>query len=362
VISTRSARNTLLLIAIISGVPATIARAQPVVTQISNAASASLSVLSEVVASHTAGTWLSLPNASIAQGSYFSVYGNNFGADSTVCGSNFSNCFWNPYPLPTMIQGTSVSVTVNQTTVAAYIEFAAQTGAASAQINAVLPSTIPVGMGTLTVTYNGQTSAAVPINVVASSFGAFSWNQTGSGPGIVTDTNYILLTPFHTAKPGDYVFLWGTGLGPAPNISTEGTQAPPQTNLCATAASCPVQVWVGGQQAIVPYAGRSGYTAEDQIVFIVPQGLQGCHVEMAVVTGSITSNFTSLPVDPNGAPCSDANDVSMNYISGLLGKGYADIGVIGLTSQNCIPYQRVRLPTVPRNSLTVRLVLSYRPA
>jgi uncharacterized protein (TIGR03437 family) len=218
--------------------------------------------------------------------------------------------------------------------VTAYIEFAAQVSATAAQINAVMPSTTPLGSGTLTVTYNGQTSAPVPINVVASSFGTFSFNQAGSGPGIITDTGYTPLTPFHTAKPGDYVLLWGTGLGAAPNISTEQSERPPQTNLCATAASCPVAVWVGGKQATVPYAGRSGYTAEDQIVFIVPPGLQGCYVEVAVVAGSVTSNFTSMPVNPGGAPCNDTDGVDMNYVGGLVNsKGSANVAAIGLISQ-----------------------------
>jgi hypothetical protein len=147
--------------------------------------------------------------------------------------------------------------------VAAYPSYVSAT-----QINAVLPSGTPTGTGTLTVTYNGATSATFPITVVTSSFGTFAFNEVGSGPGIFTNAvNYQLLTPFNTVKPGGYVTIWGTGLGPAPDISTEATAAPPLTNLCPTASSCPVTVWVGGQQATVLYAGRSGFTAEDQIDF-----------------------------------------------------------------------------------------------
>src|SRR5579871_935607 len=136
---------SVLIVILVAVFPVVAAAQQPVVTQISNAASASLNVLAEVTSIHVDGTWLSVPNASIAQGSYFSVYGSNFGADSTTCGAGFANCFWNPYPLPTNIQGTSVNVTVGSTTVQAFIEFAAQTGATSSQINAVLPSTTPIG-------------------------------------------------------------------------------------------------------------------------------------------------------------------------------------------------------------------------
>ncbi|MGA2591576.1 MAG: hypothetical protein ABSH32_16780 [Bryobacteraceae bacterium] len=310
--------------------------AQPTVTQISNAASQSLSLPGP----GTLGGWLTLPNGSIAQGSYFTVYGNGFGPDSSVCGTNFKNCFWNPYPLQTQIQGASVSITVGQNTpVPAYLEFAAQVNSTLSQINAIMPSTTPLGAGTLTVSYNNQNSAPVPINVVASSFGTFSLTQAGTGPGIITDANYAVFTPFHTAKPGQTVILWGTGLGPAPDPATEATKAPTPTNLCTSAATCPVTVWVGGQQASVPYAGRSGYTAEDQIVFSVPNNVTtGCYVSVAVQTGppggaQVTSNFTTMSVDANGATCQDADGVNMNDIaSAVQGKGSANVAAIGLLS------------------------------
>ena len=130
----------------------TAAFAQPVVTQISNAASASLSVPAPQ------SGWNTLPNGSIAQGSYFTIYGNGFGGAAAI---------WNPYPLPTDVGGTSVSVTVGQNApVAAYIEFAAQLSGYS-QLNAIMPSSTPTGSGTLTVTYNGQTSAPAPISAAS---------------------------------------------------------------------------------------------------------------------------------------------------------------------------------------------------
>ena len=305
--------------------------AQPTVTQVSNAAS-------EVPWYNNALP--ALQNANIAQGSYFSIYGNGLAANISTCGTNYANCLWAPYPLPTSIQGTSVSITPSGgSAIAAYIEFAAQVTSTLAQINAVMPSTVPPGSAMLTVTYNGATSAAFPITVAASSFGTFAVNQAGSGPGIITDVNYKVLSPFHTAKPGDYVLLWGTGLGPAPDIGTEGTKAPSQTNLCAAGSTCPVTVWVAGQKASVQYAGRSGYTAEDQVVFIVPQGVQGCYVQVAVQTtsgsGSVVGNFTSMTVDPNGDPCQDADGIDYNTTAiqtAINSKGSVNIGMIDLLS------------------------------
>src|ERR1035438_7551239 len=86
--------------------------------------------------------------------------------------------------------------------------------ASANQINAVLPSTTPIGTGTVSVTFNGQTGPTTfPITVVATSFGVFADNASGTGPGTIMDASYQLLSPFHTVKPGvDYGILWGTGL------------------------------------------------------------------------------------------------------------------------------------------------------
>lgn len=284
--------------------------AQPSVSLIVNAASSSYSPL---------------PNSAIAQGSYFSIYGSGIGPAAAVS--------WIPYPILTMIGGVSISVTVGGKAVAAYPAYVSAT-----QINAVLSSNTPAGTGTLTVTYNGATSATIPVTVAASSFGTFTWNEAGSGPGIFTNAvSNALLTPFNTAEPGnsarEYVTIWGTGLGPAPNISTEQTAAPPQTNLCASSSTCPVTVWVGGQQATVLYAGRSGFTAEDQIDFTVPPGTQGCYVQVAVEIDSVVSNFTSLSVDPNGAACQDEDGINYGDIAAVVqSKGQANIGGIILFS------------------------------
>ena len=276
--------------------------AQPTVTQVSNAASFALTPLQ---------------NSSVAQGSYFAVFGTGLGPSTGV--------YWNPYPLPTTLGNSSISVTVNGTNVAAYLEFAYST-----QINAVLPSNTPTGTGTLTVTSNGSTSTAFPITVVASSFGTFAYNSAGTGPGVVTDINYIELTPFHTVKPGDYVRLYGTGLGPS-DPSTEKTQFPTQTNICP-GSNCPT-VWVGSQQASVYYAGSAGYTAEDEIVFQVPSGAQGCYVQVAVQTGSVIGNFTSIAVDPNGATCQDADGINYNDIASAVStKGSANVMAVSMLS------------------------------
>lgn len=307
--------KTLFAIVPTIGLLAVSAMAQPTVSLVLNAASSS---------------YPPLPNSSIAQGSYFTIYGNNFGPASSVCAATPATCYWNPYPLPIVVSNTSAQVTIGTNTpVDVYIQFAEQLNGYS-QINAVMPSNAPTGTGTITVSYNGTPSTPVPITVVASSFGTFAWNEVGSGPGIFTDAvSYALLTPFASTKPGNYVTIWGTGLGPVPDAAAEKAAKPAQTNLCSSSTSCPVTVWVGGIQATVTYAGRSPYTAEDQIDFIVPPGPLGCYVQVAVQIGSVISNFTSMAVDPSGATCSDIDGIDYADISSIVAsKGQANIGNI----------------------------------
>jgi uncharacterized protein (TIGR03437 family) len=304
--------KTIRAIVFASGLFSAVAYAQPTIAQISNAASFSLSPL---------------PNSSIAQGSFFAIFGSGLGPSTAAV--------WKPYPLPTNLGGTTVNVTVGGTTVPAYLYFTLAT-----QINAVLPSTTPTGTGTVTVTYNNQTSATAPIIVVASSFAAFTLNQAGSGPAIISNSSFVLNSLTNTAKPGDEMILFGTGLGPAPDPSTEGTAAPCPDG-CNFLTSNPnlVTVWVGSQKVVPDYAGRSQYTAEDEIYFKLPaSNATGCYVQVAVQVNpssgpQVVSNFSSVAVDPTGPTCSDADGINVADIAPVLAsKGSANVAAISLLS------------------------------
>ena len=298
--------------------------AQPAITQVQNAAS------NAVITPTSAGD-APLPNAAIAPGSYFSIYGTGLGPSTAV--------YWSPYPLPTSLSGVSISVTIgSNATVTAYPEFVS-----AGQINAVLPASTATGTGTITVTYNGATSSPFNITVAAMSFGTFTWNEAGSGPGIFQNAvSYAKVTPFSTVAPGDYVTIWGTGLGASAASypgGTEESEAPTGVNLCSGSTTCPVTVWVGGVQASVQFAGRSAYTAEDEVVFIVPSeaAVQGCYVQVAVQTASgassIVGNFSSISVDPTGPTCSDADGMNYADISAAVTKnGGANVAAVSLLS------------------------------
>lgn len=256
-----------------------------------------------------------LPHAGIAQGSLFTIFGEGLGPDTLQSDPGL--------PKQTELAGTSVQVTAGQTTVDAYLYYTF-----AGQVGAVLPSTTPTGEGTLTVTYNGQTSAPVAIQVVERCVGIFTRNEAGHGPAIIQ--NWYSETDIRTnglteaAHPGQIVILWGTGLGP---VSFSDAGAPPEPVHLVDA-----EVLVGGRKADLQYAGRSGtFPGVDQIQFTIPQDIEGCRVPVAVKVNDVVSNYGTMAIAATDQVCSDPTDYSAADLSEVLGAGQARIGIISLS-------------------------------
>ncbi|HEU0123297.1 MAG TPA: hypothetical protein VFQ91_22400 [Bryobacteraceae bacterium] len=258
------------------------------------------------------------PNSGLAQGSMIAIFGRNLGPAAIVQASSF--------PLPATLGGTSAKITVGGQTRDLILTYTLAT-----QIGAIVPSSTPLGAGQLTVTYNGQTSAAFNVQVVASQFGIFTINQGGSGPAVVqnfnTQADQPVNTLFNSAKPGQTVTLWGTGLGP---ISGSDAGAPPTGDL-----SQPIEVLVGGRLATVRYKGRSGCcSAVDQIVFDIPSGITGCYVPLIIKNGNRVSNTSSISIAQNGGTCSDPLGYSAADLNKAQTTGNFKVGSVSLTRVN----------------------------
>ena len=250
----------------------------------------------------------------IAQGSIFSIFGTGLGPHSGV-GAN-------AFPLPTVLGGTSAAVTVGGTQVPAIILYTS-----SNQVNAILPSTTPVGSGTFTVTYSGQTSAPASIQVVSSAFGIYTFSSRGNGQAIATDVTYKVNSIIHTFHLGDYATLWGTGLGA---INASDDVVPPIGNLPGS-----ITVYVGNTTAsVVTYHGRSGFSGLDQIDFQIPAGVTGCYVPVAVEAGGILGNIgniATIAVSDSGQTCSDSV-MGQDLVNKLAAGQKVDFGYIRLES------------------------------
>ena len=264
------------------------------------------------VVNSASGITQGLPNGAIAQGAIFLVTGSGLGPSSIVFDST-------PFQ-DTSVGGTSVSITVNSTTVTTPMYYSLAT-----QVAALLPSNTPTGTGTVTVTYNGQTSATAPITVVQNNPGIFTASQNGQGVAIVTYPDGGIVSPFKAANcagvytfcgaanPGDIVTLWATGLGPVSGNETAGA------GLGVNMESIPLVLWLGGVQAQVTYRGRSGYVGLDQINFIVPSGgPTGCAVPLALQVGNMVSNYTVIPVANTSRTCTPSNPVLAGVAQNLI--------------------------------------------
>jgi uncharacterized protein (TIGR03437 family) len=234
-----------------------------------------------------------LPNAPIARGSVFTVFGENLGPAQSPALS---------FPLPATLGGVSISVTGSGVVTQAFPIFVSAT-----QINAVMPSTVTAGPVTLRLTYQSKKSNAITIRVADSGPGIFAVSSGGFGPGVIM--NYLsasnqpvnsLTTP---AAPGQVITIWGTGLGP---VTFPDNVAPTAGNVATS-----VTVSIGGQRAEVSYSGRAPCCSGiDQIVATVPKNAPlGCWVPVSINAGGVVSNTATMAIaTPRAVSCDDAGN------------------------------------------------------
>jgi uncharacterized protein (TIGR03437 family) len=274
-----------------------------------------------------------LPNGKLAPGVLFTVFGSGMGPDSIPGGESIIQN--HGFPLATELDGTSVRVTVGDVTADCPMIFRT-----NRQIAAILPSTIPPGSGSLTVSYNGQTSEPLPIQVIEHDFGIFSVTQSGYGQGVITDpfTN-VADTIIASSNPDQMMDIWGTGLGAVGGDEAAGP-------LPGDMATLDVKVIVGGIPAQVIYRGRSGCCAGvDQIRFIVPDGVSGCYVPVRVIVDGLWSNDVTMAIAENGPYCSSpggptAADLWVAVQTGNLRQAVISISRSRLPDYADLPYAR----------------------
>ena len=244
-----------------------------------------------------------LPGGGIAQGSIFSVFGQNLGPSPGIQQASF--------PLQTSFSGVALTVTQGNTTVAAIPVYVS-----SSQINAIMPSNAPLGIAALQVARGNSKSNFAAVRIVNATAGIVSAGGAGNGPGViqnfVSQSNQPLNSNASPATPGQVVTMWATGLGP---ITGSDAAAPPVGTLPTQ-----VEVFVGGASATILYAGRSGCcSAEDQIVFEVPASAPtGCWAPVYVRTGGNTlSNVVTMAITSDGSPCGNsAGPLTGTFING----------------------------------------------
>lgn len=270
-----------------------------------------------------------LPNSAIAQGAIFVIYGSNLGPEKLVQASTF------PLSSDYGLAGTIVRIQVGTQVLAAPLLYSSAT-----QVAGILPSKMALGAGSVTVTYNGQTSDPLSVQTTLNNFGLATSGTGGIGYAVATNTDGSLVTVFHSAKPGDTVTLWGTGLGAAPG---DDVNRPQPVDL-----SLPIELDIGMTSGKITYAGRSSCCAGlDQVNFVVPSGVEGCMVPVSLTVNGHTSTYAPMPIASGGGICS-APDGITSLLSKVLANGSATMATLSLghisqtgavlTTPSTIPY------------------------
>ena len=181
------------------------------------------------------------------------------------------------------------------------------------QVTVLVPSDLPLGPATLQFSPGNQPPQSIAITIVPSAFGLYTGAQNDSN-GAVQANNLT-----HPAHPGDYVSLWGTGLG--------------------TAAQDQVKVLLGGHPAPVLYAGPApGLPGKNQINFQVPNDAaipDGCFVAVQVEVQGVASNTIAISKANGSDICTPPFDLTEDQMKSLDAGGavpFASFLIDGLVS------------------------------
>ena len=265
------------------------------------------------------------PNYGITAGSLVLISGSGMAAPGTTVTSLSDPT----KALPQTLNGAQVTVTVGGASVHPGLYYVIPN-----YIAAVLPSSLPTGSGTITVSYGGQTSTPFPITLVGHAFG---FDYYGGTLAAITDNgDGHLITTTNSAKPGEQIVFWGSGDGA--DTSNDDLNPPKHFNSLAGITA----LYFGSVQVQIEYQGRSGYQGVDQINVQVPANAPtGCAVSVVAVTGTgasaISSNIVAMPIATNGGTCVDSNTfVDPGTASTLAGKGTVKFG--GLSIEQSTSY------------------------
>jgi len=156
------------------------------------------------------------------------------------------------------------------------------------QVAVVAPYGITGNTAQVTVTYQGQSSAAFSIQVASAAPSIFTSDGSGKGQAAAVNQDNSLNTAGTPAKVGDVIVLFATGEGQTTPGGVDGKPATiplPKPNL-------PVAVSIGGQPAQLQYfGGAPGEIAGlMQINAVIPNGIQtGSAVPVVLTVGGAAS-------------------------------------------------------------------------
>jgi uncharacterized protein (TIGR03437 family) len=183
--------------------------------------------------------------------------------------------------LQVVVTGSNLGVSGVQSTVTVGGEMAQILANGGTYIIAALPSDLPVGSTTLTVSYSGKSSTAFPIALVPYAPGILQVNSAYFFPpcncvGAALNFQPPGISSTTPAQPGTQVGAFVTGLGANPSATPT--------------------VMVGGQPATGVSAQPDSNPGESDVLFTVPEGLAAGAQPVVISIGGASSPTRTLYV------------------------------------------------------------------
>ncbi len=141
------------------------------------------------------------------------------------------------------------------------------------------------------VTYKGQATANFQVPVAPSAPGLFTSDSSGSGQVVAINQDGSVNSSKSPASAGQVVVLYATGEGATNPVGVNGLVT---GNIFRT-PQLPVTATIGGQNAVVAYAGTSPGMVSGilQVELIVPKGAGTGAVPVVLTVGSASSQKTA---------------------------------------------------------------------
>jgi uncharacterized protein (TIGR03437 family) len=217
------------------------------------------------------------PQAGVAPGSIVSVFGGGLGSNTLQGPAN---------PMVQSLGG--IAVTAGDRVLPLF--FVSPT-----QINFVLPSDLPLGQSSVTVTITGQGNLRAPMLVVRNAPGLFQQVSGDVSYAVALHADGSIVTTDSPAASGELLTLYGTGAGPTDRARPLGFVIPAQPQF---KISDSVSV-VAGDLSISPdnAFAAPGKIGIDAIQFRLPAGpWNGSNVSLHITVNGQDSNTVMLPV------------------------------------------------------------------
>ena len=213
----------------------------------------------------------------IAPGSYISLYGVGL-ADSS--GSATTSI------LPIAINYTSVGFDATNVSVPGALLYVGAN-----QVNVQVPWEL-AGQSSVQMKVNIEPTIGQLITIPVTTYSPAFF--VVNGIGAAEDLSGNVITASHAAVRGNYISLYGTGLGPVTNQPATGN--PALSNPLSNTTTLPT-LTVGGQSATVSFAGLApGYPGLYQLNVQIPTGIAAGTQPVALTINGVAAPVVNLPV------------------------------------------------------------------